>query len=451
MLVKSALKHLQPTLVYSGESQITFHQAQDLLKEILTYTTSEAERLWAANQPILEPAILATGTKRVPYKQRFYRNTGADSTLTPKEGVLVGNLRELVEFKVVSEAEAWIKNPSPHKQKFQFGQTLDLSATGDQYSTRAYSTETNSVTVFLRGLEESLTLVFLLPEYVSKRAISKLSKPRLRLAGDNVVFDFTIFEMVTPKTGKLKAGIDLGKAEPYFAAVASEKGQRVADFKASRGLKESWQKYYRLAEQSSHLRAKIKAKNTLGLDVSLLEIEASRVRSKKTRLHAELSKRQANELANKLSSQSVGLVNVESLAWLAGSKDKPGKAGKWSYARQQADLGHALARRGIRQKTVSPKDSSQKCYRCGVTVVHSSKRRTVHCIECKTELDRDFNAAMNIATLNHLRNKEWLARFYGPSENNCRGKAQVIAGLGRPKAAVVANFAAPWQVWQLSL
>lgn len=442
MLVKSALKHLKPTLAYSGENQIPLAQAQNMLKEVLTYTTSEAERLWSTNQPILEPAILAAGAKRIPYKQRFYRNTGADSTLDPIDGALIGNLRELVEFKIISEAEAWIKNPNPYKQKFQFGRTLDLSATGDQYSTREYSAETNTVTLFLRGLDQSLTLVFLLPEYMSKRTISKLSKPRLRLAGDSVVFDFTIFETVEPKVGKLRAGVDLGKYEPYLAAVVDERGKRMADFKASRGLKDSWQKYYRLREQSRHLWTKIEAKRALGLDVSLLELEASRVRAKKTRLHAELSKRQASELAQKLSCLPVSMVNVEALAWLAGNKGNASRGGKWSYSRQQADLNHALERRGIRQKTVSPKNSSQKCYRCGTTIVYSSKTRTVQCLDCKTALDRDFNAAMNIATLHHLRTRDWIARFYGPGDSSCTTQVEVIAGVCRPKATVEINFAA---------
>ncbi len=134
-------------------------------------------------------------------------------------------------------------------------------------------------------------------------------------------------------------------------------------------------------------------------------------------MHAELSKQQAAELTKKLCALPVKLVHVEDLAWLAGRKGKSGKGGYWSYARQQADLQHSLARKGISLKKKNPSYSSQKCSKCGEVLKHSG--RIVWCSFCKKTLDRDFNAAMNMATMNHLRKRDWLAEFYGLSTADC--------------------------------
>ena len=252
-----------------------------------------------------------------------------------------------------------------------------------------------------------MILRILLPEYVSNKKISKLSKPRIRWNGSEYVFDFTAFELTEENYGTLVAGVDLGKVQPYSAVVVSNKGFRIASFEASRGLKRGWQKYEELGFHISHISAKAQRKTALGLDVSVLETELKRVRAKRARKHAELSKQQAAELTKKLCALPVKLVHVEDLAWLAGHKGKSGKGGRWNYSRQQADLQHSLARKGISLKKKNPSYSSQKCSKCGEVL--KSSDRTVWCGYCKKTLDRDFNASMNMATMNHLRKKR-LAR-----------------------------------------
>ena len=68
----------------------------------------------------------------------------------PMPGALVGRMRELVEYKVISEASSWVKSPNPHKKPFRFNNNLDLSATNDQFSTMHYSQENNTVVLELR-------------------------------------------------------------------------------------------------------------------------------------------------------------------------------------------------------------------------------------------------------------------------------------------------------------
>ncbi len=434
--VKSAVKHLKAAVAYSGGQEISPRKLQKSLVALCDYTTSEAQRIWNLNAALLEPAITATGKRNIPFKQRFLRDSGADSTMSPIKDSLVGNLRELVEYKVISEASSWVKSPNPHKQPFSFNRNLDLSATGNQFSKILYSRRENTVVLELRALTEHLTIEILLPEYLKERKITKLSKPRLRWNGSEYVFDLTIFEGVESSSGKLVAGVDLGKVKPYVAAVVNSGGARVASFEASKGLIRGWQKHAELARQVSGISSKIKAKESLGLTADTTEL--ARVRAKKTRLHAELSRRQAAELVKKLSALPVGLVNVEELSWLAGSKGLAGRGGRWSYGRQQADLAHSLARRGIGAKKKSPRNSSQLCFKCGGGLKHSG--RSVHCVFCKSNLDRDFNAAMNMATLNHLRKKEWLAEFYGFSEGNCSLEQVVSEQEFAPEVSLEASL-----------
>ena len=358
--------------------------------------------------------------------------------MTPVEGALVGKLRELVEYKVISEASSWVKNPNPHKKPFRFNNNLDLSATNDQFSTIHYSQENNAVVLELRALSEWVTLEILLPEYVKNRRLSKISKPRLRWNGTEYVFDFTVFEIPEENSGKLTAGVDLGKVQPYSAVVVSNKGFRIASFEASRGLKRGWQKFEELNVRISQISSKAQRKTALGLPVDELETQLKRVRAKRNRLHAELSKQQAAELTKKLCALPVKLVHVEDLAWLAGHKGKSGKGGRWNYSMQQADLQHSLARKGISLKKKSPWNSSQKCSKCGELLKHSG--RTVWCDFCKKTLDRDFNAAMNMATMNHLKTRDWLAELYGLSTTDCN-LGQVSGGqLISPEATVEATL-----------
>lgn len=416
-VVKSAIKHLRATVAYSSGVELSSEELQTVLFRLCEYTTSETQRIWDLNKSILEPAIAATGSRSIPYKQRFLRDSGADSTMTPIGDALVGNLRELVEYKIISEASSWVKSSNPHKRPFQFNRNLDLSATGNQFSKLHYSPSENTVLLQLRALTEHLTIEIRLPEYLKNRQVSKLSKPRLRWNGAEYVFDFTLFESVETSEGRLTAGVDLGKIKPYVAAVVSNKGVRVAHFEASRGLARAWTKYQELSRHLTRVSAKIRAKKDIGLPTENLQLEENRIRAKRSRLHAELSKRQAAELADKLSALPIGLVRVEDLSWLAGNKGKSNRGGSWSYSRQQFDLAHRLKRSGIKVVKKSPRNSSQKCSKCGELLNH--RGRTVWCEVCKSSLDRDFNAAMNMATLNHLKTKDWLAKFYGLSEADC--------------------------------
>lgn len=190
--IKRAVKNLTATHTYSAGKELSEADLQSTLKALCDYTTSEAEIIWELNSSILEPAIAATGLDNIPEKQRFFRESGADSTMTSFDEALMENLRELVEYKVISEVSDWMKNPNPRKQPFRFNRNLELSATGDEFSTLHYSQENNLLILELRALAEWLLLEIHLPEFLRKQTVAQLSKPRLRWNGTKYVFDFTV-------------------------------------------------------------------------------------------------------------------------------------------------------------------------------------------------------------------------------------------------------------------
>ena len=51
---------------------------------------------------------------------------------------------------------------------------------------------------------------------------------------------------------------------------------------------------------------------------------------------------------------------------------------------------------GLRVEAVNPKNTSQQCCVCGIIVKKSLADRVHRCHNCKIELDRDHNAAINI-------------------------------------------------------
>lgn len=440
-IVRSAVTNLFPVSILESGDTVSDLDLNAELAVLSNFVRSNAQQIWAVNSQKIIAEVNAIGTRKIRFKQRFLRDDcGLNTTLPRQTGVLTGNLREIIEHKTLSESETWIRNPDPHKQPFTFNHNVDLSATNDHLSSIQMSEEGNIAVLQFRCMSKRYILTFQLPAYLARRKLRKISKPRIRLvSAGNYCFDFTVEEEITGKTGKLKAGVDLGKIEPYVAVVTTAENRVAAQYYASAGLKSSWAKYRRLSELSSQLQVKEEAYKKLGLDCKTLKAERAFVVAKKTRLHAELSKRQAHELASKLSAHDIATVNVESLLWLAGSKGTSGKGGKWSYGRQQADLTHSLARCGSKVKAVSPKNSSQLCCNCSAPIQHK-KNRTVWCSDCKTTLDRDFNAALNIATLNHLKKKEQLVDFCGVIESNCTAIAEVAAEEIQPQAVKVQNL-----------
>lgn len=142
-----------------------------------------------------------------------------------------------------------------------------------------------------------------------------------------------------------------------------------------------------------HTRAKAGQYDALGFDSSVLREEITRKRSKASRIMIGLSGQIAADLTHKTTKHQVGLVHLENLKWVTGAK----YGSKWAHSKITHKIEHASARQGIRTKRVNPRNSSQSCHKCGTTITHNTKHRTVWCGDCRIKIDRDVNAAINIA------------------------------------------------------
>ncbi|HEV2118991.1 MAG TPA: transposase [Candidatus Bathyarchaeia archaeon] len=78
------------------------------------------------------------------------------------------------------------------------------------------------------------------------------------------------------------------------------------------------------------------------------------------------------------------------------SRNYRARMNSWSYGELQRQIGYKARWEGVRVEYVPPRNTSKRCSICGYKTLESTKRR-LWCPKCGTILDRDENAARNIA------------------------------------------------------
>lgn len=394
----SPLKPFRVTDVNTGEI-LNSHTTNATLGSLIDYCREQAISLYEQN----EQKVLADVLDYRSNANAFGRGRGYVSGYKSlsRDILAKSRINELVLFKLISETASFAKNPNPRKQAHSFNKTINLGSVDKQMASLAYHPEEKVLTLLFKCWDKELLLEFNIPPYILKYDIKKWSLPVIRKQGDEYVFLFTIQENIpTRPTGKHKAGLDLGIVEPYIIAVTNEKGGRVAHYTASPFVKKLSRKRDRLLSEKKFLNQKIKAYVSLGLDADTLEKHKSLVSQKSARLGKNISQHLGSEIAKKLHKHYLNTLNVENLTWVSGTKDSKIGSSRWSHSSHQEKISHALLRVGISVKKVSPRNSSRSCHKCGTTLMN--RARSVYCTKCKVLLDRDYNAAMNIATLKHL-------------------------------------------------
>ena len=307
-------------------------------------------------------------------------------------------INELVLHNLVTETKSYVNNPNPKKQPPSFSPKINLGAVDSQMA--SLSIEENNLTLSWKCWEKEYLVEFILPTYlVERRNIIKWCLPTVQLEHGNPVFRFPYQEPIifNPETTHV-AGVDLGRAEPYTIAIVNPTGSRVAHYTTSGRLKQLNQQRENILVHKKHVTSKLEQYQKLGINnvkKVRLEQEKKRLAGKAKILGEVLAQQLASEMTRKLAKHQLNLVKIENLSWVTGSK----YGGRWNHSRQQHHITHSLARTGIKTKIVNPKNTSQSCHNCGDPITHNTNTRTVWCTQCKTRLDRDFNAAMNIAKI----------------------------------------------------
>ena len=390
----SAIPALKPTLILDSQTgeiiePVVFYSD---LEKLVTTVKEAAEEFYLTNKELVETGLKTyTG---LPKPTEYARQKGWNMARgLPREAKAKSRIERLARYNLVQTVSSYVLNPNPKKRPPSFSKTITLGAVDSNMVTLEQSE--NKLVLTFKCWSKEYELHFTLPSYVLERNIIKFSLPTIRLNKNNEwVFGFTIQEQAEVReVGKHTAGVDLGRVEPFTLAVLNENNKRVAHYVSSGRLNQLNQKRERLLGEKKHIVTKIESYTSLDLDSTVLLTERDFKRNKIIRLGVEVAKQVGFEITKKLVKHKVSVLNMEDLRWVTGAK----YGSKWNHSKQQEHIAHSLSRKGIATRKVNPKNTSQECYVCGTKLVHNTKNRTVRCVECKTKLDRDFNAAMNIA------------------------------------------------------
>ena len=391
----SSISGLKPyQIVNTNTGEISETQADKNVRTLLDYVQQETIIMYDNYYEQFVTDV--ENAEKIGSANSFGRKHGYMSNYKtlPRDVKAKSRVNELILHKFVSETLSYVNNPNLLKQAPSFNKKINLGAVDKQMA--KLFLEGNTLILQWKVWFNEYEFYFQLPDYVFKKNIIKFSLPTVRLNKQNeLIFNFSVQESVVPNIfDKQYAGIDLGRVEPYVMSVINKDGGIAAQYGASGRLKLLNNKRERLLKQSSQLFKKAKQYRALGLieKADVLDNERKFVRAAASRLVSPISWQAASEVSKKLAKHEVSVLGLEELGWAVGEK----YGSKWAFARAQDAIEHSLARGGVKVRKVKARNTSQVCHKCGVGIVHDDKKRTVFCGDCKTTLDRDLNASLNI-------------------------------------------------------
>lgn len=394
----SAVAPLRPKAIWdvkTGES-LPLRVLEADLHSLCSFVQTETARVFKEQtEQVIEDAEGLKGSANSYGRQRGYTSNYGE---LPREVLAKSRINELFLYKLMSEVASYAKNDNPKKQYPTFPKTINLGAVDKQMA--ELSKVGNVLTLKLKCWSREYLIDFVIPAYVLDRDIIKFSLPLVRYTNQGYEFIFTVKELIPAlPVSKLKAGVDLGRVEPYTLAVVNKKGNRAAHYTTSGRLKQLNNKRENILSNKRNVLSKIDQYEKLGLSADVLRTEKQRLGNKARILGNVVAQNLGAEITHKLAKHSLNILNVENLSWVQGAE----YGSKWNHSRQQETITHSLSRTGVRVKKVSPKSSSQLCHGCGSELTHL--KRVARCAECRSSFDRDFNAALNIASERHLNKR----------------------------------------------
>ena len=222
----------------------------------------------------------------------------------------------------------------------------------------------------------------------------KATLPLIKVQDGTPVFVFTVVtdNPVVQFSGDYVIGVDVGINNYATVVVRDTKtGQIVHTSTLSQRVHSLWNSVRASERQVRALKKKA--------DTLLSQRQGRMAALDEARLHREAASRKKRELAI-LAAQEIAdlshmwgnaVVAVEDLGWVANTMS----SGRWNRGAFVRWLAHYVSQNGGWVVAVNPANTSQKCYVCGVKVMHPTHKDSV-CPE-HGAMDRDVNAAANIA------------------------------------------------------
>ena len=223
----------------------------------------------------------------------------------------------------------------------------------------------------------------------------KITLPLVKIENGTPVFIFTVVtdNPVIQFSGDYTIGVDVGINNYATVVVRNSKtGEKVQESTLSQRVHSLWNSVRASEKQMKQLRKKAKS--------LLYDRHQSRMAAlDEAQFHREAASRKKRELAI-LTAQEIAylsyfydnaVVAVEDLGWVSNTMQN----GRWNRGELIQWLTHYVSQNGGWVVSVNAANTSQVCHICGSKVTHP-----VHEISCCSkhgEMDRDVNAAANIA------------------------------------------------------
>ena len=222
----------------------------------------------------------------------------------------------------------------------------------------------------------------------------RVTLPVIKAEDGQPVFIFTVAtdNPVVQFSGDYVIGVDVGINNYATVAVHEVETWRIVyETTLSQRVHSLWNSVLASEVQVRSLRRKAA--------LLLCDRQARMAALDEARFHREAASRKKRELAI-LAAQEIAdlshmwgnaVVAVEDLGWVVNTMQN----GRWNRGALVRWLAHYVSQNGGWVVAVNPANTSQKCYVCGVKVMHPTHKDSV-CPE-HGAMDRDVNAAANIA------------------------------------------------------
>lgn len=198
-------------------------------------------------------------------------------------------------------------------------------------------------------------------------------------------------------------GIDLGYNKPAYLAVNYNTYTRKVI--GSRVMIDTKIKYN---EKLRKQKMDAGIKNIRGHGRKKIVSYSNEIRNKSHNYTETQNRRMANAIIETAKNWDCGTIHME---YLKGIKNHNKCLGNWTYYQLQQFIEQKAKKCGIKVEYVNPRNTSQRCSNCGFISKENrpkGKKGASYfcCVECGYSVDADFNAALNIARLEPIKNKE---------------------------------------------
>jgi len=342
--------------------------------------------------------VMSTHTKETKPEKilSHYRDTYPDAP-KPTNGMVRAHLRR---YHVKGERKASLPGVSAK---------MNLAVCDTYFAPKASRDDNDLLNIVVQVKTPSYGLIRLylrLPDN-ERFGKGKVCRPTIRLNNKGqVVFDITIEHEIDERQAKKFVGVDLGKVEPFVAAVIDPTMKhRSAPFHANykRRLGSLVKAEKKRRELASHLHKKayLCEKHNRTDHANVLRTEAKRVSAKATKIKHEINQCVANQIVE-IADQNDAHISLENLSWL----DSQG--GRWPHAEIQSRIENTAKRYGLKVVKVNAKNTSKTCSHCGGKISNNTVTRIGTCTSCGFSLDRDVSSSREIAlrAVSNTKNRE---------------------------------------------